>query len=194
VTGYGIVMNALTALISAGGVMSPFKTIVVAVDFSQTTQDTIDAALDLAWLHQGHVHLVHVVPDPFRLPYTIEPTGVNWTDVLRQWTDEARARLEQLVTNRVTEAVGLTRTIVSGTPATEIVRYARDCSADVIVLGSHGHGLMERLVLGSVAERVIRHATCSVLIVPHEMRLTRFEVQAAGIGALAPTMPITSAP
>jgi nucleotide-binding universal stress UspA family protein len=139
--------------------MSPFRNIVVAVDFSQTTQDTVDAALDLARLHNGHVHLVHVVPDPFHLPYTIEPTGVNWHDVLRRWTEDAHIQLAQLVAGRTTEQAEVTKAVVSGSPATEILRYARDCNADVIVLGSHGHGLMQPLVLGSVAERVIRHAT-----------------------------------
>jgi nucleotide-binding universal stress UspA family protein len=165
--------------------MAPFRNIVVAVDFSQTSQDTIDAALDLARLHDGHVHLVHVVPDPFHLPYTIEPTGVNWVDVLRRWSEEARAQLEQLVAGRAAEQPMMTKAIVSGSPATEILRYARDRNADVIVLGSHGHGVMQRLVLGSVAERVIRHATCSVLMTPHRTRqVTSFEVQAAaGISA-----------
>ena len=67
-----------------------------------------------------------------------------------------------------------------GTAAIEIARYANEHAADVIVLGSHGHGVVKRYMLGSVAERVIRQATCPVLVVPHRtLRPTSFEVRAA---------------
>jgi nucleotide-binding universal stress UspA family protein len=62
---------------------------------------------------------------------------------------------------RVTTAVAV------GAPAAEIVRYAREHAADLIVLGSHGHGAFRRFMLGSVAERVIRQAGCPVMVVPH---------------------------
>jgi nucleotide-binding universal stress UspA family protein len=160
--------------------MSPLKNIVVAVDLSETAADTIDAALDLARLHHGHVHFLHVVPDPFHLPYTIEPTGVNWSDVLQRWTEDAHTQLDHLVAGHTAEQATVTKAVVAGSPATQILRYARTCNADVIVLGSHGHGLMQRLMLGSVAERVMRHATCSVLLTPHRTgQLTSGESQAA---------------
>jgi nucleotide-binding universal stress UspA family protein len=166
--------------------MSHFHTIVVAVDFSPTSLDTLEAACELARPHHGRVHLVHVVPDPFHLPYTIEPTGINWSEVSRRWTADARTQLEQLAAHVPADQETRTIAVVSGAPASEIMRYARDQNADVIVLGSHGHGFMERLMLGSVAERVVRHAACPVLLVPHHTasRLTSFEVQAAaGVGS-----------
>ena len=52
-------------------------------------------------------------------------------------------------------------------PANEIVRYAETHGADVIVLGSHGHGLVRRFLLGSVADKMVRQAPCAVLVVPH---------------------------
>jgi nucleotide-binding universal stress UspA family protein len=166
--------------------MSHFHTIVVAVDFSPTSLDTVEAACELARPHHGKIHLVHVVPDPFHLPYTIEPTGINWSEVLRHWTADARTQLGQLAARLPADQEAPTMAVVSGTPASEIVRYARDQGADVIVLGSHGHGFMERLVLGSVAERVLRHAECPVLLAPHQTvrPLTPFEAQAAaGVGS-----------
>ena len=54
-----------------------------------------------------------------------------------------------------------------GTPADAIARYAAAHHADVIVLGSHGHGTVHRFLLGSVADATVRHGTCAVLIVPH---------------------------
>ena len=54
-----------------------------------------------------------------------------------------------------------------GAPAIEIVRYAEQHRADVVVLGSHGHGLVRRFLLGSVADKMVRQAPCAVLVVAH---------------------------
>ena len=61
--------------------------------------------------------------------------------------------------------IAVTHAILEGDAATEIVRYATDQRADVIVIGTHGRTGVDRLVLGSVAERVMREAPCSVLVV-----------------------------
>ena len=61
----------------------------------------------------------------------------------------------------------MTTAVVVGAPANEIVRYAEAHHADVIVLGSHGHGLVRRFLLGSVADKLVRQAPCAVLVVPH---------------------------
>ena len=61
----------------------------------------------------------------------------------------------------------VTTAVVVGAPANEIVRYAEAHHADVVVLGSHGHGLVRRFLLGSVADKIVRQAPCAVLVVPH---------------------------
>ena len=53
-----------------------------------------------------------------------------------------------------------------GVPADEIVRYAAEQRADLLVLGKHGHGMLRRFFLGSVADRVVRHADCPVMLTP----------------------------
>ena len=61
----------------------------------------------------------------------------------------------------------VTTAVVVGAPANEIVRYAEAHHADVVVLGSHGHGLVRRFLLGSVADKIVRQAPCALLVVPH---------------------------
>lgn len=160
--------------------MHPFHTIVVAVDFSDTSTDTIDAALELARGQQHRVHLLHVVADVLRSPGITEAPGVDWAEVQRNWTEEARTRLVGLAAGSRLDPQRVTTAVVVGSAATEILRYATEHGAQVIVLGSHGHGVVRRFMLGSVADRVLRQATCPVMLVPHRsVRLTSFEVKAA---------------
>jgi nucleotide-binding universal stress UspA family protein len=165
--------------------MPRFQKIVVAVDFSQTSEDALEAACELAQTHHGHVHLLHVVPDPVLLAYTTEPVSLDVDAMLRQWTDGAREQLTALAARQQPKPQSLTTAVVAGSAAPEIVKYALEQHADLIVLGSHGRGFVDRLLLGNVAERVLRLAHCPVIVVPHRTRRpTSFEVNAAaGVGS-----------
>jgi nucleotide-binding universal stress UspA family protein len=161
-------------------IMAPLRTIVAAVDFSETSRDALDAALELAGQTRGRVHLLHVVPDLFRMPWTLEAPNLDLPGLQRQSNEEARQRLTALAGSLPHPRIDVSTAVVVGSPATEIVRYAGEHAADAIVLGSHGQGVVKRYMLGSVVERVIRQAGCSVLVVPHRtLRPTSFEVKAA---------------
>lgn len=165
--------------------MSRFHTVVVAVDFSQTSEDALEAACELARPHHGHVHLLHVVPDPFQLPNTFEPAALDLDAMLRDWTKSATDQLATLTERQQPKPEFLTTAVAVGAAAAEIVKYANEQQADLIVVGSHGRGFVDRLLLGNVAERVVRQAACPVMVVPHRTRrLTSFEVRAAaGVGS-----------
>jgi nucleotide-binding universal stress UspA family protein len=160
--------------------MHPFHTIIVAVDFSDTSAETIDAALELARGQQHRVHLVHVVADVFRSMGLTEAPTLDWAEIQRTWIDQARHQLIDLAAGCKLDPQRVTTAVEVGSPAAEIVRYAHDHAAQVIVLGSHGHGSVRRFMLGSVADRVLRQASCPVMLVPHRsLRMTSFEVKAA---------------
>lgn len=142
------------------------KCIVAATDFSGTSREALRVARDLADAIGAHVHLLHVIPDPARMPWGLE-SGVAFHDLERDWRLHAERSLEQ-----AREQAGFTRArtvlqIAVGDAAREIVAAARALRADVIVMGTHGHGFVARLVMGSVADKVLRHADRPVLIVPH---------------------------
>jgi nucleotide-binding universal stress UspA family protein len=165
--------------------MPRFHTIIAAVDFSQTSEDVIETACELARPNHGHVHLLHVVPDPFQMPYTMEPVALDLSALQREWTEGAREQLTALAARQQPKPEFLTTAVAAGAAAAEIVKYANDQKADLIVVGSHGHGFVDRLLLGNVAERILRQAACPVMVVPHRTRrLTTFEVNAAaGVGS-----------
>jgi nucleotide-binding universal stress UspA family protein len=159
--------------------MHPFHTLVVAVDFSDTSADTIRVALELARGQQHRLHLVHVTHDVFHTLGVTEAPGVDWAEVQRNAVDQARTQLIELAAACKLDPQRVTIAIEVGSAAPAIVRYAQEHGAQVIV-GSHGHGVVRRFMLGSVADRVLRQATCPVMLVPHQsLRMTSFEVKAA---------------
>ena len=160
--------------------MPPFKIVVVAVDFSGTSADTVDAALELARGQHDRVHLLNVIAQVFHTPGITQAPGVDWAEVQQNLIDQARNQLADLAANCKLDPQRVVTAVEVGSPAAEIVRYANRHAVDAIVLGSHGHGLIRRFVLGSVADRVLRQASCPVMLVPHRsLRMTSFEVMAA---------------
>jgi nucleotide-binding universal stress UspA family protein len=148
--------------------MSRFRTIVVAVDFSDASPDALDGALALAAGNpDSRLHLLHVAPDPVPPIWMDElpPPDLHATEQAQ--VDAAREQLASLAVSRALDPGGVTAAVAVGPAADEIVRYARDHGADVVVLGSHGHGLVRRVLLGGVADTIVRQAPCAVLLVPH---------------------------
>jgi nucleotide-binding universal stress UspA family protein len=148
--------------------MSRFRTIVVAVDFSDSTPDALEAALALASAEtDSQVHLLHVVPSAVPSLWTDEPTPLDLRTVEEVWTEAAIKQLATLAASRALDPARMSTGVALGAPANEIARYAEEHHADVVVLGSHGHGVVRRFLLGSVADKLVRLAPCAVLVVPH---------------------------
>jgi nucleotide-binding universal stress UspA family protein len=162
--------------------MHPFHTIVVAVDFSDTSAGTLDAALELARGQQNRVHLLHVAADVFRSMGLTDAPTTDWAEVQRNQIDQARHQLIGVAAGCKLDPQRITTAVAVGSPAAEIVRYAQDHRASIIVLGSHGHGVVKRFMLGSVADRVLRQASCPVMLVPHRsLRMTSVAVETASV-------------
>ena len=139
-----------------------FKRIVCATDFSDTAETAWEIACELARIHQAELVLVHVFVE---LPVYPE---VAVTTIQRVW-EEQRSWVEQRLAERVEAATarGLTARyrLRTGTAPEEVTRAAPDEAADLVVVGTHGRTGLNRLVNGSVAERVVRIAPCPVLTV-----------------------------
>ena len=141
-----------------------FKKILCAVDFSEPSRKALGAAADLARTSQATLVLVHVWQAPLwttdygiELPNDalLEARGAEEAK-LASW----RAEAQQLGAPEVTSK------LARGVPWDEIVGAARDDQAiDLIVLGTHGRTGVRRALIGSVAERVVRHAPCTVMVV-----------------------------
>jgi len=138
-------------------------TILVPHDFSPHSDAALRRAIDLAKQSGGRIHLLHAYAWPVRgvMPYDMAmPAGV-W-DAIREGTME---RLEEIRTGVAKEGVGATAEVSSLLPVEAILTAQKDVGADLIALGTRGLTGVKHAVLGSVAERTVRHASCPVLTV-----------------------------
>lgn len=133
------------------------ETVVVPVDFSDETESAVRTGLALVSDPRG-LHAVHVA-----FPLDATTRGLLPDDASdRARMEAAKSRLEELVTRL--GATSATVTVLIGDAGLETADYAKRVGADLIVVPSHGYHGVKRLLLGSTAERVIRHAACSVLV------------------------------
>jgi nucleotide-binding universal stress UspA family protein len=109
---------------------------------------------------------MHAVPHVIQTPWVVDASGLDVEALQRRWVSEAEGQLIELATALHLDPLRVSAEVVVGPAAFEIVRYANERAADVIVLGSHGRGVIRRFLLGGVAERVLREAACPVLVVP----------------------------
>ena len=142
-----------------------FNHILVPMDFSAPSDAALECARAVAVQFAGSLHLLHVAEDPYRALYSAE-VFVPEIEGLRDeiLTDTTRRLNERLRPSDVTTLHATAEAII-GTPAMSIVEYAAGHDIDLIVMGTHGRGGMSHLLMGSVAERVVRTATCPVLTV-----------------------------
>ena len=160
--------------------MSRFHDILVPVDFSETSDDALSLAAELSRAYHATVHVLHVVPRVVPSLYAMNEVGFDFSAYVREAMESARLQLPALAARHQIDPAMLTTVVLHGGPADEIVRYAEAHAIDLIALGAHGHGFLDRLLIGSVAERVTRRAPCAILMVPHVVRrLTPFDAEAA---------------
>jgi len=141
-----------------------YDRILVPTDGSAGTRDVIEHAETLATAHDSEIHGLYVVDTGRFSTLPNEPTWESVTDSLHREGEMALDMVERLVTDDVTVA----RATSEGSPSREIVDYARQHDCDLVVMGTHGRGGIDRLLLGSVAERVVRSANVPVVTVPVE--------------------------
>src|SRR6185436_20576090 len=145
--------------------MIALKRILVATDFSECSETAVKYACELAWTFGSTVHILHVIPSPYAQGWSVETYSAPTGNLLEQWDREARARLEATVPEAEREQVVFATRI--GTPHQAILDYAADAAVDLVVIGTHGRGPIGHILIGSVAERVVRKAPCPVLTVHH---------------------------
>jgi nucleotide-binding universal stress UspA family protein len=142
----------------------PFHRILCALDFSDASQAALRTACELARSTGATVTALHV----YELPgHALPPYGFA---VAPEVLDSARERMQAALERARLEAVslgapGVAAAMIDDTPWHGIVEYARAGGFDLIVVGTHGRSGLRHALLGSVAERVVRHAPCAVLTV-----------------------------
>ena len=145
--------------------MITLKNVLVPTDFSECSDAAVRYGLALANAFGAKLHLLHVIQDPYTQPWGAEALPMAIGDLVTEWQEQAITRLNAIVPPTERDRVVTSCTIAS--PYSEILRYAREQKIDLIVLGTHGRGPVAHMLLGSVAEKVVRRAPCPVLTVRH---------------------------
>ena len=143
--------------------MINLKTILVPSDFSECSDEAFRYGLELARRFDASLHLLHVVQDPVTAPWAAEGFTASLFDVTEDWRLQAEARLRATVPEADRARVTVASAIAS--PYAEILAYAAAHEVDLIVMGTHGRGGVTHMLLGSIAERIVRRAPCPVLTV-----------------------------
>lgn len=141
--------------------MPSIKTLLCPVDFSQMSRAVLNYAVFMAQSHQAQLKLIHVVDqlhgfDSYKI---LHMTAI---EITHEMEHQARTQLKELV---ATLPIPATFDIRFGRAADEIVIQAKEDEVEMIVMGSHGRSGISHLLVGSVAESVVRHAPCPVLVV-----------------------------
>jgi nucleotide-binding universal stress UspA family protein len=146
--------------------MASITRILVPTDFSETADAALDYAAMLAERFNGSLQLVHVFADPYAagiyMPEVYVPMPL---DVRERVLTDLRGRLAERLSN--TGHAQTSSEVLQGATAQAIVDHALASGADLIVMGTHGRHGLPHLLLGSVAERVLRTAPCPVLTIRH---------------------------
>lgn len=146
------------------------QTMLVATDFSAASETAVLYAFQLARSLGVRVILLHVVPESdvavmAALRQHLQ-TNISREALVQTFYNEAERQLAALVDHASAHDLVQERLIVTGQPASEIVSWATAKQAQLILLGTHGRSGLNRVLLGSVAEHVLRLASCAVLVVP----------------------------
>jgi nucleotide-binding universal stress UspA family protein len=137
--------------------------ILVPLDFSTNSRRALDYAHGLALKFDAALHLVHVCETPTVMMPGMDAYAIAYGDWSQRLGEEAEKELL-----KITPALGdakVTTEVLFGRPASAIVEAAATNKADLIVMGTHGHGAVMHALVGNVAERVVRTASCPVLTV-----------------------------
>jgi nucleotide-binding universal stress UspA family protein len=142
------------------------KKILLATDFSDGSDEALEHAIDMAKPSQAEIEILHVIElaeqFPFGVVYFDADLGALYAGVDLHLSERA---------DRVRGAgLPCTTKIREGSAVTEITKRGRDIGADLIVVGTHGRTGLAHAMLGSVAERVVRRASCPVLTVPYSKK------------------------
>lgn len=138
-----------------------FKKILIAIDSEPVAAHAADLAAELARRLGAEMAFIHVVNSSLGYP---ADTGVAPSELIALAKQDAK-KLVSDFRQRLPPPSAALEFVPVGGPATEIVKAAEEWPADLIVIGSHGRGGVQRALLGSVAEVVMRHAPCPVLVI-----------------------------
>lgn len=142
--------------------MPQIKNILLPTDFSEATVAATQHAVAIAKRFNATLHLLHVIEDPLALAPIFESIPLPPRQSFETY---AQDRLENWISDPDRDDLKLELHWLHGHPVTRIVEFAADHRMDLIVIGTHGRGVISHALLGSVAEKLLRQAPCPVMTI-----------------------------
>lgn len=162
-----------------GGEVLTIKKVLVSTDFSDAAAHAMPYAESLANGYKAELHIVHVVEDSlYYAQYVYEGAPFDPTVLIEGLIQDRKKKLEEVVRG-LPGGLKVQTHLRRGVVATEILAAAKELSADIVVISTHGRTGFSHLIFGSVAERVVRECPCPVLSV-RAQPLAKSEKGAAG--------------
>lgn len=144
--------------------MIKLKKILVPTDFSESARHALTYGISFAREYEAELQLLHVVEN-LTVGYASDLFPVPMAEVFQEISGYAKAELAKLGAEARAKNVDVVEHVVQGKPSAEIIRFAEENEVDMIVLGTHGKGMLDQALFGSTTERVVRRAPCPVLTV-----------------------------
>lgn len=150
--------------------MIKLEKVLVPTDFSEFGEQALLYGCELAKRFDAELHLLNVVQDAVAMFPEPNMMGTSMNDLIADMQHLAKKQLEEMPGLPGTEDLKVIREVRVGPAFLEIIRYAKKTEIDLIVIGTHGRTGIKHMLLGSVAEKVVRKAPCPVLTVSHPER------------------------
>jgi len=143
------------------------KSVLCPIDFSDSSEHALTYAIALAQSYDATLKLLHVVQPPL-MSVPGDPMVPEFSsEVMEDIAAASRRRLDEIATKTREQVANVETEIATGSPFVEIITVAKDQDVDLIVIGTHGRTGLAHVMIGSVAEKVVRKAPCPVLTVKH---------------------------
>jgi nucleotide-binding universal stress UspA family protein len=147
--------------------MIKISNVLVPTDFGPASASALTYGREFARTFGAKLHVLHIVENPM-MQAGPDAIGINFAAIQADLEAAAQRSFDSLLTAEDREQLkAVTAIRTGGTPAHEVVAYAKLNGVDVIIMGTHGRGLISHALMGSVAEKVVRIAPCPVLTVRH---------------------------
>ncbi|MCX6549398.1 MAG: universal stress protein [Acidobacteria bacterium] len=145
--------------------MFSIKTVLVPTDFSDASESALTYGKEMARAFGASLHVVHVMEDLLAHAWAAEVYVASMPNLRDEVERESQIRLDAILSDDDRTALRARVALLAGNPFIEIIRYAKTNEIDLIVMGTHGRGPIAHMLLGSVAEKVVRKSPCPVLTV-----------------------------
>jgi nucleotide-binding universal stress UspA family protein len=150
--------------------MVAFKELVVPTDFSEHSLRAVDYGVEIGEKFSSHITIVYVI-EPLLQAADLTWTTVDFEELNKAHKQTAEKQLAEIAEERVPKDLDCDTEILFGKPFVEILKFAKEENADLIVMATHGRGAISHILMGSTAEKVVRKAPCPVLTVKHPKHL-----------------------